>query len=369
MRASTLGRLAWLVACSALLVWSTTGRAATLLHYDFSNGSGTAATDLSGAGNDGILTGFVDTAAGTGAFGASEGWVTDGGLSFLDDSVRSFVETPLALSALYDSGADQNKNFTIEYLSDYSGAASWTPAIGSNQDPFNGTDTFFLGIHDNQANNEVRMPGGDGGTIGASPWSAPDTDIHHIAMTFDAATETVGLFVDGVATGFGARAGTNMNSSALFRVGNTGWADGEQWGGVMYGDRDLRRTVGPRRFRTALHASRAESACGDSVALRFHRQRRHHGDRPERPGERWYAGRSCRHVGRCRSVRRCEGWVDGGGLSFLDDADRSYVETPLPLNALENKDFTVEYTANYSGAEGWTPAIASDDFPHFLLWD
>jgi hypothetical protein len=235
MRASTLGRLVLAVAIATLLAWSATGRAATLLHYDFSDGSGTTATDLSGAGNDGTLTDFADTSAGAGAFGASEGWVTGGGLSFLDDGDRSFVETSLALNALYDAGAGQNKDHTIEYLANYSGAASWTPAIGSSQDPFNGDDTFFFGVHDNQADNEVRMPGDGGGGIGPQPWSAPDTDTHHIAMTFDAATEEVEVFVDGTSVGTGARAGTSMNSDTLFRVGNTGWSSGEQWGGVMMG--------------------------------------------------------------------------------------------------------------------------------------
>ncbi len=72
MRASTLGRLVLAVAIATLLAWSATGRAATLLHYDFSDGSGTTVTDLSGAGNDGTLTDFADTSAGAGDFGASD---------------------------------------------------------------------------------------------------------------------------------------------------------------------------------------------------------------------------------------------------------------------------------------------------------
>jgi len=54
-----------------------------------------------------------------------------------------------------------------------------------------------------------------------------------------------------------------------------------------------------------------------------------------------------------------EGWVAGGGLCFLDGGARSYVQTPLPLNALPG-DFTLEFEANYAGASGWTPAIGSD---------
>ena len=126
----------------------------TLLHFDFAASGGTTVTDLSGQGNDGTLVGFVDTSAGAGEFGASEGWVDGGGVSFLDDSVRSYVETPLPLNALKD------KSFTIEYTANYSGAEGWTPAIGANT-PDTST-IFFFGIDDSQTANQANIPGGDG---------------------------------------------------------------------------------------------------------------------------------------------------------------------------------------------------------------
>ena len=57
-----------------------------------------------------------------------------------------------------------------------------------------------------------------------------------------------------------------------------------------------------------------------------------------------------------------EGWVAGGGLSFLSDGPQNYVQTGLSLNALAGKDVTIEFTSNYTGAvfQVPTPAIASD---------
>jgi len=123
--------------------------AATLLDYDFSDGSGTTVTDLSGNGNHGTLVGFVDTSAGAGVFDASEGWVTGGGLCFIDDGVRSYVETPLNLSALPG-------NFTLEFEANYAGASGWTPAIGSNAGGCC-AESIFFGVHQNQNDVEVRL--------------------------------------------------------------------------------------------------------------------------------------------------------------------------------------------------------------------
>ena len=104
----------------------TVGRvsANVLLRYDFTNGSGTTVVDQSGNGNTGTLTGFSSTAAGAGVFNTSEGWASGGGINFLDDSVRSFVETTLPLSSLV------GKDATIEFTSSYAGALGFTPAIG-----------------------------------------------------------------------------------------------------------------------------------------------------------------------------------------------------------------------------------------------
>jgi len=57
-----------------------------------------------------------------------------------------------------------------------------------------------------------------------------------------------------------------------------------------------------------------------------------------------------------------EGWVNGGGLSFLRGGTDNYIETPLALSELSGRNFTIEYTANYTGIgdNGWVAGISSD---------
>ena len=69
-----------------------------------------------------------------------------------------------------------------------------------------------------------------------NPWtSGGSSDQHHIVMTFDVSTSAVELFVDGVSQGTSAQPGLDFNSAAHFRIGNTGWTNYEQWGGVITG--------------------------------------------------------------------------------------------------------------------------------------
>ena len=200
--------------------------AKTLLDYDFSDGSGTTVTDLSGNNNHGTLVGFVDTMAGAGAFIASEGWVPGGGLCLIDDGVHSYVETPLNLNALPG-------DFTLEFEANYAGASGWAPVIGSNALGCCAESVFF-GVHSDQAEIEVRLLNSVG-PVGPNPWASPDTTKHHVALVYEAATNGVEVFVDGVSIGAATRAADMASASTQFRIGNTGWSDGEQWDGVIFG--------------------------------------------------------------------------------------------------------------------------------------
>ena len=109
-------------------------------------------TDLSGNGYDGRWWISWTQTAGAGEFDSSEGWVEGGGLSFLDDSQRSYVETPLEVFQLDES-------FTIEVMTNYASPAGWSPFIGSSQDPFSDTATMFVGIDDVGTDLHFRGPG------------------------------------------------------------------------------------------------------------------------------------------------------------------------------------------------------------------
>jgi hypothetical protein len=348
-----------------LAVWASNAGASTLLQLEYTNNGGTRVDDLSGNDYNATLVGFLNTSPSAGEFNVSEGWVDGGGISFLsEDGFRSYVETSLPVNALYDLGSGQNKDFTIEYSANFTGTPTWAPAIGTNQDPFTDQDTFFLGVHQDQSGNEVRLPSGGGGPIGGIPWaSVPDPVKHHVALTFEAATARAELFVDGLSRGSAVRTDTNMNTPVMFRIGNTGWADVEQWGGVMYGTAISDEVLDPADFvldytpgnlvppdpgiGTVLHYDFTANG-GTTVT-----------DLSGQGNDGTLVGFANTSAG-AGQFGASEGWVDGGGLSFLDDTDRSYVETPLPINALEKHDFTIEYTADYSGAEGWTPAIGAN---------
>ena len=231
-----------LMACISLLVLLPgTAGAKTLLDYDFSDGSGTAVTDLSGSGNHGTLVGFTNTSPGAGVFDASEGWVAGGGLCFIDDGVRSYVDTPLRLSMVPG-------DFTLEFEANYAGASGWAPVIAS--DPSGCcAESVFLGVSSDQKDVEVRLQN-SGGPEGAQPWpTVPDATRHHIALVYTAATSGVEVFVDGVSIDTGRKNAVNMaDTSAKFRIGNVGWSAGEQWDGVVFGVAISNEKLAPGSF-------------------------------------------------------------------------------------------------------------------------
>lgn len=209
-------------------------RSATLLHYDFSNNGGTTVTDLSGNGRNGTLEGFSDSGASAGAFGVSEGWVTGGGLSFLDDAVRSYVATPLSQSTLVANGS-----FTIEFRASANNPTGWTPAVSREN---NYGNTVFLGL-DGWGNSTIYAGiGGPEGSVGTCPWALPrdgsDPASHHVALVFTKNPSGTGGvfegFVDGVSSGTLPTTDNLVVGSPNFRIGNSGDA-AAQWDGVIHG--------------------------------------------------------------------------------------------------------------------------------------
>jgi len=340
-----------------ILALSVAANAQVLLQYDFSNGSGTTVTDLSGQGDHGTLVSFGDTSAGAGVFGVSEGWVTGGGLSFLDDGIRSFVQTPLSQSAV--NGGD----FTIEFIASADGPADWTPAIGSTQNPYSTGETFFLGIDNGLARFEARVPN-DGGGVGTPdapiPWTLPgdqsDPTPHHVALTYTQATGRFTCYVDGAVAGTETRAAL-APAASNFIVGNTGHSAGEQWDGIISGvaisDAELQPTTfvlahyAPPVVSTLLHYDFSNGSGTTVTDLSGHGN----------DGTLMNFGDTSPGAG-VFGVN--EGWVDGGGVSFLDDGVRSYIQTPLSQSAINGGSFTIEFIASADGPAGWTPVIGSD---------
>lgn len=340
--------------------------AITLVHYDFSNGSGTQVTDLSGLGNHGTLTNFANTSAGAGVYDVSEGWVSGGGLSMLENGVRSFVETSLALNSV------ANSDFTIEYTASSDLPSGWTPAVGSNTPTFGeGGAVLFTGIAINGLGYEVRLP--DGSAPGASnagqpttqPWlkspSPLDITSRHIAMAYSQASDTVEIFVDGISqgtttTGF-AFDPTLASPGNVFRIGNVGFDPTQQWGGVYSGVAISTETLGPSTFALT-NGNRASTQLlydfsdngGTTVT-----------DKSGKGRNGTLVGFTSTSAG-SGAFNSTEGWVAGGGLSMIDDDVTSYVNTPLNVNTL-TADFTLEAIVNYAAPIGFAPILGSSADP------
>ncbi|MFW6163615.1 MAG: LamG-like jellyroll fold domain-containing protein [Planctomycetota bacterium] len=350
------------IALAATALLGGRAGAQTLLHYDFTDGSGTQVTDLSASGNDGTLTGFADTSAGAGVFGVSEGWVGGGGLSFLDDGVRSYVQTPLSQSAV--NGGD----FTVEFMASADGPGDWTPAVGSDQSAFDGAETFFLGINNGLSFIEARVPpsgGGVGSPAAPIPWALPgdqsDPTPHHVALTYRQAANRFAVYVDGEQTGTETR-GSLVPATSNFIVGNTGHAAGEQWDGVISGVAVSNAALEPSELVLAQYAEPEPEVLlhyrftdGSGTQVTDLSGNDHHGT---------LVGFSDTSAG-AGAFGQGEGWVSGGGLSFLDDGVRSFVQTPLSQGAVNGGDFTIEFMASADGPSSWTPAIGSDHGPGF----
>ncbi len=340
--------------------------AVNLVHYDFSNGSGSTVTDLSGLGNHGTVTNFTNTSAGGGVFNVTEGWVSGGGLSMLEDNHRSFVETSLALNSV------AGKSFTVEYLASNDTPVGWSPAVGSNTPTFaDGDNVFFTGIADGGIAYEIRLP--DGTSPGAGnagqlpgipqPWrksfTSPDPTPHHIAMTYTLATDTVELFFDNVSQGtrttdFGLDP-TLASAASKFRIGNVGFDPNQQWDGIYSGVAISTSALNPGSFALT-NGSQASTqllydfsdGSGTTVTNLAASGSANDGT---------LVGFASTSAG-AGSFNATEGWVSGGGLSVIDDLTRSYVETPLSINALTT-DFTIEATVNYSNPSGFAPIIGT----------
>lgn len=91
-----------------------------VLHYDFSDGSGSTVYDKSVNSNDGTLKNFADTTAGAGDTGDS-GWLSDGGLKF--DGVDDYVATStlIEISDNWTVSTQIKWNGTSKYYNFYCG--------------------------------------------------------------------------------------------------------------------------------------------------------------------------------------------------------------------------------------------------------
>ena len=338
--------------------------AVTQLHYDFSNGSGTTVTDLSGQGNHGTVDNLADTTAGAGVYGASNGWVTGGGVSFgVNDG--SQVTSPLALNSL-------SSNFTLEFQASYDGTGvSWfAPAISSTTNTAF-ADWTFLGVSIDKKSVEYRAPApladnaAASGGLDGQPWAKSaslDATNHHIAVTYSAGSDTLETFVDGVSQGtvstsFTLDPSNNASDGNVLRIGGSGAGVFQQWAGNISGTAVSTSVLSPGTFAIPNGSQGSTQLLYDysnngGTEVTDLSGNSNHGELVAFQDTTAGAG----------VFDSSEGWVAGGGISFQDDFTVAHVETPFELNDLTG-DFTIEVTANYAGPTGASALIGSSHHP------
>jgi len=195
-----------------------------ILAHGFSEGSGTITADSSGYGHAGTL--HNGTAWTAGKFGAG----------LLLDGVNNYVE-------FADPGGVNlgTADFTIEAWVQRKGGfggfgreilsktppTSWTS--GSKEFYFNDTDRLAFGSYDTA---EI-----------ASSTAITDTNWHHVAVTFQANTKQIKLYIDGIQDGVGILQLLPDSSGSVLRLGAVGISPVQYFNGIIDELRVYQRTL------------------------------------------------------------------------------------------------------------------------------
>lgn len=225
------------------LLFGGAARAQELLAWwDFEDGSGGTASDISGNGWHGTLTDFHNTSAGAGNDVGSSGWSDAGALNFdgrsLDNTTSGdTVRTQLPFSML------AGRSFTIETIVAHNfPQTNWAPYFGQS-----GGCCFFFGrrdVFDTPTSGispiqrlHFNLNGLGGGDSSAVPIA--DGNPHHIALTFNDATDTINVYFDYANVYSQGGFGGTLNAGAI----GTMWLGGvahnqtERWNGYAWDTR------------------------------------------------------------------------------------------------------------------------------------
>ncbi len=224
-----------------------------LLHYDFSDSSGTTVADRSGNGRHGTLAGFADTNAGAGDTNLS-GWMKDGALRF--DGQNDSVSTPLAVKDLGTGG------YTLEaVVSHLNPQSSWAPVIAVDATSYRTPGVIDLGKigAGNWTSHATALSSRHNGTTEAATFSTHPTSIgdgrlHHVAAVYDPEVSEIRLYFDHLlierkeSTGSLNRVGPSALGNLRFLIGANGWAPSERWFGPISEVRIAKRALSPGQF-------------------------------------------------------------------------------------------------------------------------
>lgn len=197
--------------------------AAIVAEWDFSEASGTAANSSVG-GWTGTLVNFPDTSAGAGDAIGANGWTSDSRLSFGGSFTGNAprVETTFPLNSLIGS------SFTLEFVGSHNNPTqTWGELFGQS-----GGCCFFFGKTSGTTTMHANFNGL--GTAYSGYVGVGDTALHHSAVVFDDAADTIQFYYDhrlvGTATGI---TGT-LNDQGLLWLGSAAHQpSAEYWNGTV----------------------------------------------------------------------------------------------------------------------------------------
>lgn len=236
------------VAVIALFSYSAS-YAATLAHYDFTDGSGSgvdAVTDLSGSGNHGDTTNVPPTAGAGDAVG-SIGWTSlnGGAINFGGQGDNVYVDTGVLWTDL------DNSDWTIEVdLTHNDGASVWSPVVAQST----GSCCHWIGKKDfGTAGSQVQIHTNvyDGAFRDVTQANYSDGNFHHLAVVHTAGTDDLDYFFDGVPIANFDMTGvvdTFNGARGQIRIGNAGHETHNNHNGYVRGFAVSTDALGPGSF-------------------------------------------------------------------------------------------------------------------------
>jgi len=216
--------------------------------YHFDTSIGSVATDSSGNNNDGTLIGFTDYTFGYADDPANPGYTSDGKIRLVRDGPIEYIETPIVASTFFTN------SFTIEAVTGlHPDPWFWQPLVGYVID---GEAFVYWGA--GYSTGSLAPPhwhidnGGPWESYSAFETVLTDGTMHHYAMTYDAVSAQLLMYLD-----YELIATVNADLSNVVPAGDsglvligshTGIASYEVWHGLIDRIRFSDEVVDPEDF-------------------------------------------------------------------------------------------------------------------------